>query len=400
METSPFHEYDRRFVQNGLAAPHQALMGEGGPDAGSDAGPDAGPGIRWSREDAATAALEPLFDRLGLKALVQLDPAEPYCTIIEYLAAQTPLICPKDMETRLFLHDLPVVDRLDAGLLEKPLTRRKAVVIPGTGIVTASRKGLKEAFVTAASVCFACFIKFFGDMRNACKAGAITDEQRARVQSLHPLTQPPAALPRPLARGPFDTETRLLSAIDEAGKALVDLKLVDSCFGNISYSKDDTLYISRTGTFLDELEGLVTACSTADSPEKNPDASSELPAHLEIHRQHGSRAILHGHPKFSVILSMDCDMADCPYRGRCYRYCPYERHACGRIPIVSGEVGGGEYGLCRSVAPAICSGPGVIVYGHGVFTCDGRDFNGALKRLIEIEHQCFEAYFKDMETGA
>lgn len=388
MESSPFHRYDRRFVQNGLAAPNEALMGTAVPD------------IHWSRDDAATAALDPLFHRLGLKALVQLYPAEPYRTIIDYLAAQAALICPKDMETRLFLHDLPVVARLDAELLEKPLTRRKAVIVAGAGIVTASQKDLKEAFVTVSSVCFACFIKFFGDMRSDSKAGTITDDQRALVQSLYSATEPPAALPQPLARGPFDSEERLLSAICEAGKAIVDLKLVDSCFGNISYSLGETLFISRTGTFLDELEGLVTACSTADPPEKYPDASSELPAHLEIHRQHGRRAILHGHPKFSVILSMDCDIANCPYQGNCYRYCPYERYACGRIPIVSGEVGGGEYGLCRTVPPAICPGPGVIVYGHGVFTCDSQDFNGALERLIQIERQCFDAYFKNMEADA
>jgi hypothetical protein len=44
------------------------------------------------------------------------------------------------------------------------------------------------------------------------------------------------------------------------------------------------------------------------------------------------------------------------------------------------------------VPEATCGRPGAIVYGHGVFTCGGADFNGALERLITIERRCFTEY--------
>jgi ribulose-5-phosphate 4-epimerase/fuculose-1-phosphate aldolase len=168
---------------------------------------------------------------------------------------------------------------------------------------------------------------------------------------------------------------------------------VDSNFGNISYLFNNMLYISQTGSFLDELEGRIAGCSLDKSSPAPETASSELPAHLQLVRDTGSRAILHGHPKFSVILSMDCDMKDCNHRGKCHLVCPRDRDACG-IPVVPGEIGGGPHGLCHTVPDAIKKTSGVIVYGHGVFTADPEDFNGALQRLIDIENHCRIEYFK------
>ena len=72
--------------------------------------------------------------------------------------------------------------------------------------------------------------------------------------------------------------------------------------------------------------------------------------------------------------------------------CPHERFV-GGIPIVSGEVGSGPYGLCNTVPEAIKGRPGVIVYGHGVFTTGHTDFNRPFKNLINIENNCREEYF-------
>ncbi len=41
----------------------------------------------------------------------------------------------------------------------------------------------------------------------------------------------------------------------EAGRKTIEYELVDSYFGNLSYYWNDTLYISQTGSCLDELEG-------------------------------------------------------------------------------------------------------------------------------------------------
>lgn len=156
--------------------------------------------------------------------------------------------------------------------------------------------------------------------------------------------------------------------MDEAGKITVKSKLVDSYFGNISYLIDDIIYISQTGSSLDELDGYIDPCPIDNSSCAGITASIELSAHKQIYLDTENRAILHGHPKFSVILSMDCDQRDiCKYKDQCHIKCPYKRFV-NDIPIVPGEVGTGPYGLYKTMPPAIKGKRGVIVYGHGVFT--------------------------------
>jgi ribulose-5-phosphate 4-epimerase/fuculose-1-phosphate aldolase len=38
--------------------------------------------------------------------------------------------------------------------------------------------------------------------------------------------------------------------------------------------------------------------------------------------------------------------------------------------------------------------PGVIVYGHGLFTSGRHDFNEAFERLAAIENACRQEYFR------
>ncbi len=384
-----FDTYEQRLVQNGLAAPGAALMA-----AADDAD------VRFNRDAADAALLAPLFDKLELAALIRVQPEEPYRSILEFLAGLPgSTICPQDCETRLFLTDLPVAAEASGEAFAGLLARRKSIIVPGSGIIAASRRSLRDAFVTASSVCFACFVKFFTDQLKARKSGNEDAESRRVLEYAISRTTPPPQWESGLRRGPFTGAETIRAAICEAGKKIVALGLVNSFFGNVSYCADQTLYISQTGTFLDALEEGITACPTKDPPKSHPEASSELPAHLEIPCRTGCRAIVHGHPRFSVVLSMDCDYANCPHAGTCYRYCPYSRYACGDIPIVSGEVGGGRWGLCHTVPPAICKGPGVIVYGHGVFCCDETDFNNAIARLAAIERRCYQRYLKLMDLS-
>jgi len=120
-------------------------------------------------------------------------------------------------------------------------------------------------------------------------------------------------------------------------------------------------------------------------------ASSEYSAHKEIYLRGGSRAILHGHPKFSVIMSMLCDKKDCENRGQCHIKCTRERFI-NDIPVVPGEVGTGRYGLCNTLPPAVTGRRGAIVYGHGLFTTGQHDFHEAFSRLLDIELMCIDEY--------
>jgi len=192
-------------------------------------------------------------------------------------------------------------------------------------------------------------------------------------------------------RGPFETVDLAWAAMAEAGRRMVADRLVDSNFGNISYLADPVLYISRKGGALDELSSGIVAVPLESLSEPPETASTEFPAHREIVRATGRRAVLHGHPKFAVILSMDCEKKeDCEGRDSCHSRCP-ERRFAGDVPVVAGEAGGGPSGLCHTVPPALRDHPGVIVYGHGLFTAGKDDFNEAYERLVRIESDCRRA---------
>jgi ribulose-5-phosphate 4-epimerase/fuculose-1-phosphate aldolase len=377
-----FHSFEQRLYRSGLAKPGDALMGM------------ADPAPVWNESDDACRALTPLFHKLHINALVFIRPAEPYAAIMDYLAATASqgVIRPEDCETRMFLHDIPVVERFSADALAEPLTRRKCAVIPGAGIVARGAVDIEQPYVAISAACFAGFVKFFSDMLHEARSGGLSARSRHAFELVAGHLQPPFVSTDRLAQGPFTTEAQIHSAMAEAGKKTVFLQLVDASFGNVSYFHDHLLYISQTGSFLDDLENAIVSCpadGTACAPVL---ASSELPAHMEIVRQTGCRAVLHGHPRFSVILSMDCDKFECPRRGQCYRDCP-EKRTVNDIPVVSGEVGAGPYGLCHTVPAAVARSSAAIVHGHGVFTMDPIDFNGALDKLIDIETRCRIEYF-------
>ena len=192
--------------------------------------------------------------------------------------------------------------------------------------------------------------------------------------------------------GPYPDEGTALAQMAKVGRATVEAGLVDSFFGNISYRLGDTLLISRTGSSLDELEGAIDPCPMDGSSSAGLTASSELTTHMRVVAKTPTRAILHGHPRYAVITSLDC-LEDCDGGEDCHVSCPRARTVVG-VPIVPGEVGNGPNGLCNTVPKAL-SRPGtegVIVYGHGLFTVSDKDLAQALDRLHRIETACREEY--------
>ena len=99
------------------------------------------------------------------------------------------------------------------------------------------------------------------------------------------------------------------------------------------------------------------------------------------------------HPRFSIALSLDCDVEGCSSRGECHRRCP-SRRLIGDVPIIPGEVGTGPFGIATTLPPAMRGRGGVIVYGHGVFTVGRIDFNDAFERLKTIENTCRAAFLE------
>jgi len=374
-------KYAAKLATQGLTAPNDPIIG------GLDAE------LVWNRQDPRIEEFSKLFDMLSINSLVFSKPAEPFATILDFLAGRTEsAIRPEDTETRTFLHDIPICREFSASAMAASLKQRKAVIIPGEGIISCGTVSPEQGFVFYSSTIFACFVLFFSDYLNRLRNKTLDDEYREAFQQTIKNLPDQHITPPEQALGPFSDEDTVLAAMAESGRHVVGYGLVDSFFGNISYRLNDTVYISQTGSSLDELEGCIDPCPMDGSATTGLTASSELSAHEDVYRRSDYRCILHGHPKFSVIMSMDCDKVDCPNRGECHIKCTECRTVNG-IPIVPGEVGTGPTGLCNTLPPAMASSGAAIVHGHGLFTAGANDFNEAFERLLDIENQCRKRYF-------
>ena len=410
------NKYARKLTQAGLAE-------ESGPLSPIVGGLDDT--LVWNRTGPETNILEQVFKGLNINSLVFLRPKTPYDKIIEFLARQAllgnGLIEPKDCETRTFLHDLPVVEKFSADKIIQALKKRKCVIVAppedaadfqGTAIIAHGTVSPEQGFVVTSSVCFACFVKFFADYLENLQLGKTSpgSDNLFDLLSLTEETDLPSDVAPPLtpyltvgqmdlpdlAQGPFSTEEQIYAAIVQVGRKTVEYGLVDSYFGNVSYCRDNILYISQTGSSLDELEGCIDPVPLDGSTSAGLTASSELTAHIQTIALTCCDAILHGHPKFSVILSMDCDpkeKAICAHRDHCHIRCPKKRFV-NQVPIVPGEVGTGTTGLCNTLPKAFGKSNHVIVYGHGVFTLGRDDFSQAFATLLEVETNCRIIYFQ------
>jgi len=402
--------YAARLAASGLTEPGGALVAALD-DALAWSAPDDG--------DPRRAIMEEVFGRLNCSALLLARPAGIYQEILATLARNAlaqaadgqAAITPGDCETRTFLHDIPALRGLSAANVGAGLTRRKGcVVLDADGATHVAASGTvspEQAFVTMSSVCFAGFVAYFAAHLRDLRLGTMTAARRAEFARISALLPPEPPDPPELAAGPFADEGEVRAALVRAGRSTVDYGLVDSYFGNISYRlaapDADVIYISQTGSSLDDLAACIDPCRMDGKSCAALTASSEFSAHRAIYADADAgapvRAILHGHPRFAVILSLDCERLDCPLLGECHRACRTPRGVTldGRdldVPIVPGEVGNGPFGLCNTLPPAIRGRKGAIVYGHGLFATGRTDFREAFATLMGVEHACREEYFR------
>jgi len=343
-----------------------------------------------------------VFDRMNINTLLYAEPAEPYRSILQYLARQeNSTLVPTDCETRTFLHDIPRIPSLSSAAISTALAYRKAAIVGDRGIVSYGTVSPEQAFVSFSSVCFSTYVKFFTDVMFHLEdhAGGRTPQNTALLEAYHEIAEKiPSgrlgceALPVSPPRNPAETYEQMV----KTGNELVQQRLVDSYFGNISYVSGDTIYISQTGSSMDELVGCIDAVPLDGSSSSGITASSELSAHIGIYRKTGKRAIIHGHPKFTVIMSMSCRRQGCDI-STCYRSCR-EHRSVGGIPIVSGEIGTGPSGLVRTVPMAMSGSGAVIVFGHGIFSTGEDSFRPAFELLQTVEEACRREYFKKIRA--
>jgi len=334
--------------------------------------------------------LNEINEELGSLTILFAKPEEPFFSCLEHIAKTEGDFSPNDSETRTFLHTIPVLEDMDKNEIVTALRRRKGAYIKNHGIITYGVFTAEQAFVTFSSICFAGFVKFFSDFGKTALKGEKFDKGFLRdMVKMYKEFIPNFEIPT-FETDMFESREKILKAMCHAGRETVKFRMVDSFFGNISCHHDDSVYISRTGSSMDSLENEIDICPDDDSKTTGLTASSELASHKRVYELTDAKVILHGHPRFSVVSSMMCDI-ECETEMLCHAECPKERFI-GDIPIVPGEVGNGKFAMVNTMPKAMTGKDGVIVYGHGVFTVSPSDFNKAFKNMRKIEQSCFENY--------
>ena len=93
--------------------------------------------------------------------------------------------------------------------------------------------------------------------------------------------------------------------IAQFGKKIVSSGLTSSRFGNISILRDGRIFITATGSMLDELDSSTVIDVDLKQPcEDDKMASIETCVHRAIYLGTGNTAIIHTHSPYAVALSM------------------------------------------------------------------------------------------------
>lgn len=355
-----------------------------------------------AQDDIMVTAGEQELARRAGEILVQLNclaltiaaPSLPFTDfLIQRSASDDHEIVPRDTETRTFLHDIPILRKTEfnadlVGKVARLLGNRKGIVVEGIGIVATGALTVEQAYINWSSVFHSTFIKYLEDVLD--KGFLVPGEAEAFDHFRHQWLLPLSAEGLQFNSGPFQDKSDILEEITRVGRYTVQRGLVDSFFGNISYSDGNLIYISQTASSLDELAGCIDPVPFENSSTVGITASSELVAHRRIFEVTGCRAILHGHPRFAVVMSTMCEeKSECPIKD-CWRDCSKVR-MLGDSPVVAGEIGAG--GIAKNVPPVIGGTRRAIVYGHGVFTIGMNDFKEAFQALVDVENWCRSEYF-------
>ena len=354
--------------------------------------------VSANRHDEWLPLFSSVFEGLDITALLFARLTLPFADLlVERADPGTDRLVPKDSETKGFLHDIPFIRKKkwedasktdQTAMIVRCLKERKAAIIEGLGVVSTGGVTVEQAYIGFSTLFHTTFVKYLLDVLT--DGFKLANEKMIFEGFKLKWNKSPDLSDLTFAAGPIVERNAIIREICAVGRYTVGKGFVDSFFGNISYFDGKTIYISQTTSSLDELEGFIDPVPVDGSSTAGLSASSELPTHRGIYLDAVYRAVLHGHPRFSIILSMLCDEKNCPIRD-CNRLCDRSRSVCG-VPIVAGETGAG--GMARSVPEAMKQQGVCIVYGHGIFAAGEKDFRDAFMKMADVENRCREEYFR------
>ncbi len=177
--------------------------------------------------------------------------------------------------------------------------------------------------------------------------------------------------------------------IAEYGKKVVQAGLTSSRFGNISTLRGEDIFITCTGTMLDELnEDQIIDVDLIGPCADDEVASSEACVHRAIYNKTSAKAVIHTHSPYAVALSLIEDRIE-----------PIDsegKHFLGSMPVVDG--GFGSDILAENVSSALIAHNACIARGHGVFAV-GKSLAEAYTMACMGEHSSQVRYLVKVYEG-
>ncbi len=330
-----------------------------------------------------------VMQKLDSASVILAEPVFPFpLFLLRRISDSVNLLIPNDSESVSSLHDIPLIRgclNLEATVerICEALYNRKGCIVEGIGLVSHAAMTTEQAYIAWSSLFHATFIKYFEDLMTI---GPLLPEEPDTVARYrdHQLKKTDFDLIINIPKG----SNCIMDEMIMTGSKTVRLGLVDSFFGNISFASEKGLFISQTSACLDELEGQIDIVPFDNSTTSGMTASSELPAHQAIVRETGCKAILHGHPRFPIVMSFFAN----PSGNQSYTL-------IDTIPVVGGEGGVGGLASTLPTAFRLTGAKAVVVKGHGVFAISDIGFADAFSKLAEIEKRCRDIYFKRLKLN-
>ena len=175
--------------------------------------------------------------------------------------------------------------------------------------------------------------------------------------------------------------SKYLEIFMKVGKRLVQGGLNHSSSGNLSIREDNRIYITGTGTCLDELnDSCIVEVGLEADPELDQMASVELIVHRAIYKTNPkAMAIVHAHAPNAVVLAED-KKEIIPYDAEGAYYLP-------RVPILKIENPIASTVVADHICALVQNYQVVIVERHGLFSW-GQDLQEACHYAVVCENMC------------
>lgn len=167
------------------------------------------------------------------------------------------------------------------------------------------------------------------------------------------------------------------------GEKLVHKGLVASSGGNISFKRDNKIFITPTGVSLDEIsfDNLSEIDFESGKLINNIKPSKETNMHLSIYKRKNIKVIIHAHPFYTSVLASHKKIQsgkDIPY------YSPGYAVKVGEVGLVN-YFPPGSNKLAEAVDKALINKNAVLLKNHGIVVAEN-NFRKAFNLIEDIEN--------------